>query len=133
MISILYDTTTQSIVDHFMGEAGFSGLREGLVAIYLDVASIDDVTQEMIEGALPGPVTTISKLAFLARFSDAEKTYLMSTPAYQPLVLQVLAANEVDLADATSQYARQALAAAEVDGVRVFGEERLDEIFAVNT
>jgi len=75
--------------------------------------------------------TTISKLEFVSRFTDAEKAYLMGTPAYAPLVLHVLAADMVDVADETAQAAQAALAqAVGGGGGRVFSDERIAAIFA---
>lgn len=91
-------------------------------------APADPATQMVVDGQLAARLEEtrlLSAAQFQARFTDAEKAQLMTTPALIPLALSVLTApNGVDVTDATAAQARTALENAG------WSSGRLDAIFA---
>ncbi len=89
----------------------------------------DSRTQMVADGMLisrPAAPVLISAHEFVARFSETEKSTVMTTPELAPLALAVLTApNGIDVTDAMAQQARTALEAAG------WSDDRLDAIFAI--
>ncbi|TVM19958.1 hypothetical protein DPQ33_01660 [Oceanidesulfovibrio indonesiensis] len=78
-----------------------------------------------VQGQITGRLLSVA--AFVGRFTDVEKSTIMTSPELAPLALHVLAAPSrmVDVTDVTAQLARAALEQAG------WPQERLDAIFAV--
>jgi|GEM_PF-5960277 len=126
LISLSANTVLMA-VDESLGPVTFN--LDPDHAIIETAMAREDIT-DPLSLLVVAPRTTVSRLEFLSRFSSEEVVFLWAQPVFAPFVARVLAAEVVDLGDATAQEARQLLAQAlDAQGVRIFPDARLDAIF----